>query len=241
MLCKEGAILKKVYIYYYRYCRGRIFLMKKIILFILITAVLFLAACSGDSVTNTMYEHLEKSVELEEPFIESQQQLISLDSKEQEIYGQLIELSADEMDKVNELADEAITTINERKEILAEELTIMSEANEEFSNVKELVEKLKEDDQIEKAEKLVNTMEKRYATFKELNEISVSSLDENEKLYQLFKNEELTEEELKEQITAVNEVYDQETELSNNFNQLTEQYNQEKREFYESTDLNIVF
>lgn len=215
--------------------------MKKIILFILITAVLFLAACSGDSVTNTMYEHLEKSVELEEPFIESQQQLISLDSKEQEIYGQLIELSADEMDKVNELADEAITTINERKEILAEELTIMSEANEEFSNVKELVEKLKEDDQIEKAEKLVNTMEKRYATFKELNEISVSSLDENEKLYQLFKNEELTEEELKEQITAVNEVYDQETELSNNFNQLTEQYNQEKREFYESTDLNIVF
>lgn len=215
--------------------------MKKIILFILITAVLFLAACSGDSVTNTMYEHLEKSVELEEPFIESQQQLISLDSKEQEIYGQLIELSADEMDKVNELADEAITTINDRKEILAEELTIMSEANEEFSNVKELVEKLKEDDQIEKAEKLVNTMEKRYATFKELNEISVSSLDENEKLYQLFKNEELTEEELKEQITAVNEVYDQETELSNNFNQLTEQYNQEKREFYESTDLNIVF
>lgn len=215
--------------------------MKKIILFILITAVLFLAACSGDSVTNTMYEHLEKSVELEEPFIESQQQLISLDSKEQEIYGQLIELSADEMDKVNELADEAITTINERKEILAEELTIMSEANEEFSNVKELVEKLKEDDQIEKAEKLVNTMEKRYATFKELNEISVSSLDENEKLYQLFKNEELTEEELKEQITAVNEVYDQETELSNNFNQLTEQYNQEKREFYETTDLNIVF
>jgi len=215
--------------------------MRKIILFILITAVLFLAACSGDSVTNTMYEHLEKSVELEEPFIESQQQLISLDSKEQEIYGQLIELSADEMDKVNELADEAITTINDRKEILAEELTIMSEANEEFSNVKELVEKLKEDDQIEKAEKLVDTMEKRYATFKELNEISVSSLDENEKLYQLFKNEELTEEELKEQITAVNEVYDQETELSNNFNQLTEQYNQEKREFYESTDLNIVF
>lgn len=215
--------------------------MRKIILFILITAVLFLAACSGDSVTNTMYEHLEKSVELEEPFIESQQQLISLDSKEQEIYGQLIELSADEMDKVNELADEAITTINDRKEILAEELTIMSEANEEFSNVKELVEKLKEDDQIEKAEKLVDTMEKRYATFKELNEISVSSLDENEKLYQLFKNEELSEEELKEQITAVNEVYDQETELSNNFNQLTEQYNQEKREFYETTDLNIVF
>src|SRR5690625_4550968 len=124
MLCKECAIIKKVYIYYYRYCRGRIFLMRKIILFILITAVLFLAACSGDSVTNTMYEHLEKSVELEEPFIESQQQLISLDSKEQEIYGQLIELSADEMDKVNELADEAITTINDRKEILAEELTI---------------------------------------------------------------------------------------------------------------------
>lgn len=215
--------------------------MKKLITFFMVAVCIFLAACSGDSVTNSIYEHLEKSVELEQPFVENQQELINLDNKEHEIYEQLIELSADEMDKINELVEEAKNTIEEREALLKEELDIMGTANEEFIKVKDLVSKLKEENQKEKAEKLIATMEQRYETFQELNELSVASLNENKKLYDLFKSEELTEDELKQQIEAVNATYDKEAEISNKFNELTEQYNQEKREFYESTDLNVAF
>lgn len=48
-------------------------------------AACILVACSGDSVANKMYEHLEKSVELEQPFAEQQESFADLEEKEQEV------------------------------------------------------------------------------------------------------------------------------------------------------------
>ncbi len=81
-------------------------------------AACILVACSGDSVANKMYEHLEKSVELEQPFAEQQESFADLEEKEQEVYNQIIELSSDQMDEITDLSEQAITNINKRRELL---------------------------------------------------------------------------------------------------------------------------
>ncbi|PWU69000.1 YkyA family protein [Gracilibacillus dipsosauri] len=213
--------------------------MKKIS-FLFILAACILVACSGDSVANKMYEHLEKSVELEQPFAEQQESFADLEEKEQEVYNQIIELSSDQMDEITDLSEQAITNINERRELLKKEKESIDAGEKEFSKAKELVKDL-EDDLQGTAEKMVKAMEERYASYGNLNKAYQSSLDEDQKLYELFTKEELTEEELRSQIDKVNQTYEEVIQLNETFNKQTDTYNELKKQFYEETEMNVVY
>ncbi|UOQ48007.1 YkyA family protein [Gracilibacillus caseinilyticus] len=202
--------------------------------------VLFIVGCSGDSVANDMYEHLEQTVELEQPFAEQQEPFSALEQEEQDLYNQIIELSADEMDKITSLSDEAIATIKERKELLQTELDSMNKAEEEFTKVKEYVEDLDEESK-QVAQELVDTMEQRYEAYQQLHDAYMDSLEQDQKLYELFKKEDLKEEDLRNQIETVNQSYDKVMEYNDNFNELTDTYNQLKQDFYDSVELNVVY
>ncbi|WP_018932820.1 YkyA family protein [Gracilibacillus lacisalsi] len=201
---------------------------------------LVLVGCSGESVANDMYEHLEETVELERTFVEQQEPFTALEEEEQELYNQIIELTADEMDEITSLSEQAIDTIEERKELLQTELESMQGAEEEFSQVKEYVDELDEEPK-EIAEEMIQTMDQRYEVYQQLNEAYLSSLDQDKILYELFMDEELTEEELREQIDTVNQSYDEVMEINTEFNELTDTYNQLKEDFYKAADLNVVY
>ncbi|WP_058306974.1 YkyA family protein [Gracilibacillus massiliensis] len=213
--------------------------MRKL-LFIAVSLTLILVGCSGESVANDMYQHLEETVEIEKTFVDQQEPFIELEQEEQDLYNQIIELSADEMDEITSLSEQAITTIDDRKELLQTELESIEAAEQEFSKVKDYVEDLEEDPK-SIANDMIQTMEERYNTYGELNEAYHASLDQDKVLYELFMDEELTEEELRSQIETVNSSYDNVSEINNQFNELTEQYNQLKEDFYESAELNVVY
>ncbi len=78
--------------------------MRKL-LFIALILSLALVGCSGESVANDMYNHLEETVEIEKTFVEQQEPFEKLEQEEQDLYNQIIELSADEMDEITSLSE----------------------------------------------------------------------------------------------------------------------------------------
>ncbi|MDX8044877.1 YkyA family protein [Gracilibacillus sp. S3-1-1] len=213
--------------------------MKRLLLTCLLLSFV-LAGCSGDSVANNMYNHLEKTIELEQPFVDGQAPFTALEEQEQDLYDQIINLTADEMDEIQTLADEAISTVAERKELLQTEAEAMEEAEEEFDLVKRFTDDL-DDESKSVAEDMVEAMDNRYEAYQQLNEAYLSSLEEDMTLYELFKDEDLTEEDLREQTDQVNAAYDEVLSINTEFNEWTDTYNQLKQDFYDTTELNVVY
>lgn len=212
---------------------------KSIILFLIST--LFLVACTGESVEEQMYQHMEESVRLESEFVAQQEPLSELERKEQEIYQEISELSVEEFDQIKELADLAIESIEQRKELIEAELSSIENSKKEFDKIKPLVEDLDDEELKTAAIDLLDMMEERYQAYLTLNEAYQTSLDYDTELYELLKKEDLEEPEFTEQIEKVNEQYQAIIDSNGAFNDATESFNSMKREFYNLTDLNITY
>ncbi len=212
---------------------------KSIILFLIST--LFLVACSGESVEEQMYQHMEESVRLESEFVAQQEPLSELERKEQEIYQEISELSLEEFDQIKELADLAIESIEQRKELIEAELSSIENSKKEFDKIKPLVEGLDDEELKAVAVELLDMMEERYQAYLTLHEAYQTSLDYDTELYELLKKEDLEEPEFTEQIEKVNGQYQVIIDSNGAFNDATETFNSMKREFYNLTDLNITY
>lgn len=212
---------------------------KSIILFLIST--LFLVACSGESVEEQMYQHMEESVRLESEFVAQQEPLSELERKEQEIYQEISELSVEEFDQIKELADLAIESIEQRKELIEAELSSIENSKKEFDKIKPLVEDLDDEELKTAAIDLLDMMEERYQAYLTLHEAYQTSLDYDTELYELLKKEDLEEPEFTEQIEKVNGQYQVIIDSNGAFNDATESFNSMKREFYNLTDLNITY
>lgn len=212
---------------------------KSIILFLIST--LFLVACSGESVEEQMYQHMEESVRLESEFVAQQEPLSELERKEQEIYQEISELSVEEFDQIKELADLAIESIEQRKELIEAELSSIENSKKEFDKIKPLVEDLDDEELKTAAIDLLDMMEERYQAYLTLHEAYQTSLNYDTELYELLKKEDLEEPEFTEQIEKVNGQYQVIIDSNGAFNDATESFNSMKREFYNLTDLNITY
>lgn len=212
---------------------------KSIILFLIST--LFLVACSGESVEEQMYQHMEESVRLESEFVAQQEPLSELERKEQEIYQEISELSVEEFDQIKELADLAIESIEQRKELIEAELSSIENSKKEFDKIKPLVEDLDDEELKTAAIDLLDMMEERYQAYLTLHEAYQTSLNYDTELYELLKKEDLEEPEFTEQIEKVNGQYQVIIDSNGAFNDATETFNSMKREFYNLTDLNITY
>ncbi|SFS59900.1 MULTISPECIES: YkyA family protein [Halolactibacillus] len=212
----------------------------KLVLAGLLSAVM-LTACSGESTQEEIYQHLEKSVELEVGFVEQQQPISELEQQEQEIYQDISDLGIDQYEEIKTLADEAITTIEERETLTGNERASIDNAKEEFDKVVPLVAELEEAELKTAAETMIEEMNQRYDAFVELNEAYKTSLTLDKELYELLKQEDLEEATFSEQVDEVNAQYQVVVEKNQLFNEETDAFNEAKRQFYEQSDLNISY
>lgn len=214
---------------------------KSIYLYIVVGAFIVLSACNGPSTQEIMYDHLEESVHLEADFEEIQDQIVELEAKEQEIYSHIHDLGKDDIEEIKELAEEAIESIKERSSLIISEKESISASRQEFENVKDLIGELEEQEMKDKAEEMYDVMMNRYEAYDKLHETYLETLDLEEALYLLFQKDELEQEELLEQITLVNDSYEQFLEENKSFNEATATYNTLKEEFYQVADLDVSF
>lgn len=214
-------------------------MLRRKISLLLVAFIFILSACSSVSVEEQIHTHLEEAVVLEDDFKSQQSEITDLEKREQEIYSQIIDLGMDDFDEITKLAQDAEVLINEREEKLNLEQESIGKAQAEFELIEDLISELEEATVKEKGEEMYHTMIERYTTYDELYSAYTTSLKLEKELYEMLQQEEIEQETLNEHIEKINSSY--ETILSSNdtFNELTIEYNNLKKEFYDAAEIEV--
>ncbi|MFD1415441.1 YkyA family protein [Oceanobacillus jeddahense] len=215
---------------------------KKGYLFAIIISSLFLiAACSSKSSEEQIHDHLEEAIQQEEGYETLQQEIEELEQQEQEIFSQIVDLDMDHFDEIQELSQEAISVVEEKKEKLGEERESIESSEEEFAQVESIISDLEDENVQQDAENMFDIMTERYTTYYDLNDTYQTSVDQEKELYEMLQLEELEQDEVTSHLESLNENYEAIISLNTAFNELTADYNEAKRAFYEASDLNVNY
>ncbi|QOR68890.1 YkyA family protein [Cytobacillus suaedae] len=203
---------------------------------------LVLSGCNtGPTPEEEIYETLEEVVNLETSFKEQQNPLVELEKKEKELYDQIISLGMKEFDKIVALSKEALAIVEERETRLNEENASIEASKEKFNLVKDYIANLEDEKLTKDATQLVELMESRYSSYSTLYSNYLEAIGHDKELYTMFQSEDLTLEQLEEQIKKINESYEKVIAANEEFNNFTEQYNESKLAFYENAGLEVVY
>jgi predicted patatin/cPLA2 family phospholipase len=116
----------------------------------------------------------------------------------------------------------------------------MDESKKKFREAVKLIESLDEEKYKKEAESLIELMNKRYDSYDKLHDHYEKAVRLDRELYEMFKKEEITLEELEKQIANINATYEQILKANEEFNNLTKQYNDAKVAFYKKAGLEVV-
>lgn len=213
----------------------------KIYLFLLlIIGSTILSGClNRTSTVDEMYEVLENVVTLEKDFEDQQEPLVELEREEKEIYSQIIALGMKEFDQIVSLSNEALTIVGKRQEFMQKEEDSIQASKKEFGKLKPLIGELEDENLKKKANELYDTMMERYESHDALFANYTKGLGYDKELYEMFQNEELSIEQLEEQIAKINETYKIVLESNEQFNEHTKKYNEIKLDFYKAAGIEV--
>ncbi|MFS0823775.1 YkyA family protein [Bacillus sp. 1P02SD] len=210
--------------------------------FVLLCMIFLLMGCvNGPSPEEQIYEALEKVVTVEKDFEEQQEPLVELEKREKELYDEILTLGMKEFDQIVTLSKEALGIVSERETRINNEHESIKASKKEFQKVDSFISEIKEESVKEEADDLVSVMNQRYESYEELYSSYTEAIGYDKKLYEMFQNEELTLDELEQQINLINETYEKVVAANEAFNKLTDQYNNTKVSFYKNAGLEVVF
>lgn len=215
--------------------------IKRIMLYIGLLFITVLAACGGLSAEEEIYNHLEEAVKLEADFAKQQDVITDLEKQEQDIFDQIIELEMKDFDQIKEQAQKALDLIEERSKQIDIEKESIDASKTEFEKSKEHISKLEDEKVQKKAEEMYAVMMDRYESYSRIYEAYAQSLKEEETLYNMFQDEDITQDEYIEQTTKVNETYEVMLKENDAFNEDTSKYNDLKKEFYDLANFNVTY
>ncbi|ETI65999.1 YkyA family protein [Neobacillus vireti] len=209
-------------------------------LIFMLAICLILSGCVNKKTpVEKMYNVLEKVVSKEEVFEEQQDPLVKLEKEEKEKYDQIIGLGMKEYDQIIKLSDEAIALTDKRKEHMDKETESLKKSEQEFRKVADIKDELDNAELKKLINELNEIMTQRYRAHEELYKEYSESLKSDKDLYEMFKNKNLAREDLEAQVSKLNETYKKVLEANENFNKLTEQYNDKKLLFYKKAGLKL--
>ncbi len=197
--------------------------------------IFLLVGCNDEkNVHDKISEHLEATVEIEKTFEEHQQKIVELEKEDEKLYNEMISLGSNDFEKVVALAEEAIAKLDERYEQVKLEKQSLEESKAEFEKIEPLLEEISDEKELERVEKLYETMMNRYEAYNKVYDSYSESIQLTKELYSLFQEEEFNENKVYSLITTVNELYEEVLEANEHFNTETVLYNNLKQEYYES-------
>ncbi|MFT8323591.1 MAG: YkyA family protein [Bacillus sp. (in: firmicutes)] len=209
--------------------------------FIMIVGLtLLLSGCLNfQTPSEKIYVKLEKVVKAEKEFEEQQEPLVTLEKKEQDLYSQIVALDLDKMDEIKKLSDQALASITKRKDFMDKEEESIKKSKETFETVRKDIEDLEDKKLKAKADELYETMMDRYDVHEKLYGNYSKGLQQDEQLYKLFKEKDLSIDDLESQIKKINDIYAKVLEENKQFNSLTKEYNDLKLAFYKQAGIEI--
>lgn len=212
---------------------------KRFFVFLLfLLGIVILTGCTK-SPAEKIYETLEAVVAEEQVFEEQQDPLVELEAKENKLYNEILTLGLKELDKIVELSEEASIITEQRKELIEKERDSIQASKKTFQSIRPLIEKLDNEEARKLADELYETMMKRYEQHEELYANYIKGIELDNELYTLLQKEDLSYEELEEQVGKINDAYNIVRAANEKFNEETKKYNEIKPEFYEAAGMDI--
>ncbi|WML51861.1 YkyA family protein [Neobacillus sp. PS3-12] len=206
--------------------------------FIIIVFSTSLAGCfQQEKSAEKMYSVLEKVAVNEKDFEQAQDPLVQKEKKEKTLYDKIIELNTNQYDDKVKLSNEALTMVNDRKKYMETETKSLQQSEKEFKKVVTLKNKMDDKKLNYEANQLYDLMMDRYKAHQVLSKEYLAGVSEDQKLYQMFKNQNVTVENLEGQIKELNSIYKKIYAANNQFNRLTQQYNEKKLQFYKNAGI----
>jgi hypothetical protein len=205
----------------------------------LFAAILVLTGCFHEKTPiEKTYDVLEKVVIAEKGFVEQQDPLVSLEKNEKGIYDKIIGLGMKQYDQIVKLSNDALGMVKKRKEYMEKETASIRESKIEFKKVAVIKDKIEDPTIKKQANELYSIMMQRYKAHDTLYKEYVKGANGDEKLYQMFKDKNLSLEELEAQVNKLNDTYQKIYDANEDFNKLTRRYNDAKLKFYKNAGLN---
>jgi hypothetical protein len=205
-----------------------------VIIFIFASVV---AGCSSPK--DNIYQTLEETAAKEKEFNNQQEPIAELETQENSLFDEIMTLGMKEFEETTKLADEALKNLDKREELMKKEKEALDAAKKEFTKFSGEIEKIKDEKLKAQATELQALMNKRYESHHQLFEAYSNGLNEDRKIYEMIKDEDLMLEDLELQIETTNAIYESVFEANTQFNQLTEEFNDAKIKFYEEFGINI--
>nr|WP_251025761.1 YkyA family protein [Bacillus sp. ISL-47] len=209
-------------------------------LLVLSIGAIFLTGCMNQPTPEEkMYEILENVVAKEKTFEEQQDPLVNLEKKEKDLYDRIIALGMKEFDEITKLSDEASSIVDQRKDHMEKEQESIQASKVEFETLLPIIEEIEDKKVKEKSKLLYEIMMERYKIHDVLYKDYSKALEYDKELYAMFKKEDLSLEQLEEQISKINDMYEKILASNKQFNEKTEEYNEAKLSFYKEAGLEI--
>lgn len=215
--------------------------IKKILFFSLLLSLSFLlAGCFGQqSPEEKMFEAMEEVVHLEKGFEESQGPLVEFEKKEKELYEKIISLGNKDKEQIVKLSDEALTAVSERKKHMEKEQKSIKVSKEKFNSISPLIQDLDDKDLKKTANELYDIMSRRYEIHDDLYENYMKGIQYDTELYGMLKDNEISFDQLDDQVTKINQTYEKVLNANEQFNEKTNKYNEKKLAFYKKAGFNV--
>lgn len=208
------------------------------LIFSFLTVFITLSACfKQQTPVEKIYHVLENVVSAEKVFEEQQDPLVDLEIKEKSVYDKMIGLGMKQYDEIVKLSNEALSMVNQRQEYMDKETDSIKESEKEFQKMADLKEELDDKELKKQANDLYTVMMKRYKAHAELYKEYTKGTTYDKQLYEMFKDKNLTMDQLESQINKLNDTYKKIYAANESFNKLTEQYNSKKYIFYQKAGL----
>jgi hypothetical protein len=206
--------------------------------FIIIVFSTSLSGCfQQEKSAEKMYSVLEKVAVNEKDFEQAQDPLVQKEKKEKTFYDKIIELNTNQYDDKVKLSNEALIMVNDRKKYMETETKSLQQSEKEFKKVVTLKNKMDDKKLNDEANQLYDLMMNRYKAHQVLSKEYLAGVSADQKLYQMFKNQNVTVENLEGQIKELNSIYKNIYAANNQFNRLTQQYNEKKLQFYKNAGI----
>ncbi|MGM9920821.1 MAG: YkyA family protein [Bhargavaea sp.] len=206
--------------------------MKKRLAGTMLAAAMLLSACSfGASAEERLSDAIGTIQEKEQPFLEAQEKMASLEKEEFGKFNAMMELTQEDREKLSVLADEANESAEERLDLLEKGKEALGKAEKELSGLDEIG-KDEEAPVSEAVGKLKKSMADRYAAHEEFSGIYEKTAGLQKELYSLATDEEADFQAIQEKVKAVNDGNAEVTAAADAFNEATEAVNEQKKEAY---------
>lgn len=196
-------------------------------------AAMLLSACSfGASSEGKLSDAIGTIQEKEQPFLEAQEKMASLEKEEFELFNEMMELTQDDREELAALAAEADSSADERLSLLEEGKDALGQAQKELSGLDEIGD---DGDPVRDAiDNLKQSMADRYGAHEEFSGLYEKASEIQKELYSLATDEEADFQSIQEKVEAVNSANSEVKAAASAFNEATDTVNEKKKMAYDT-------